>query len=173
MEIPGETTNAGALQESGMRATRSYIDASFPGGFAMLRYVGQPMACRISDAVSADMDVSFDTFWERGGEFPPFKVDNNSAVKFPRAVLDSAVGTRISHSFCLTEAVVAQLGQLFLRAIDARTKHAFAPHTSLQAVDALVLASVYVKQRMPASSTYALKRLVNFDRERRGQDVCG
>eukprot|EP00965_Chrysotila_dentata_P077452 2556786-Pleurochrysis_carterae.AAC.1 len=36
MEIPGETTNAGVLQESGKRSTRSYIDASFPADFAML-----------------------------------------------------------------------------------------------------------------------------------------
>eukprot|EP00965_Chrysotila_dentata_P134878 4461124-Pleurochrysis_carterae.AAC.1 len=43
MEIPGGTTNAGALQESGMRSSRSYIDASFPGDSAMLRCVGQPV----------------------------------------------------------------------------------------------------------------------------------
>eukprot|EP00965_Chrysotila_dentata_P241947 6204595-Pleurochrysis_carterae.AAC.1 len=98
------------------------------------------MACRISDAVSAGMDVKFDTFWERGVEFPPFKVDNNFVVEFLPAVLDSAVETRISRSFCLTEPVAAQLGQLFLSAKSARTKHAFAPHSGLQAVNALVLA---------------------------------
>eukprot|EP00965_Chrysotila_dentata_P002975 96399-Pleurochrysis_carterae.AAC.2 len=43
MEILGETTNAGALQEFGRRSTRSYIDASFPGELAMLRSVGQPV----------------------------------------------------------------------------------------------------------------------------------
>eukprot|EP00965_Chrysotila_dentata_P261858 6214385-Pleurochrysis_carterae.AAC.2 len=48
----------------------------------------------------AATDVSFEASWARGVEFPPFKVDNNSAVEFMRAVLDSAVGTRISHSFC-------------------------------------------------------------------------
>eukprot|EP00965_Chrysotila_dentata_P121284 4010211-Pleurochrysis_carterae.AAC.1 len=41
MEIPEETTNAGALQESGKRSTRSYINALFPGDFVMLRCVGQ------------------------------------------------------------------------------------------------------------------------------------
>eukprot|EP00965_Chrysotila_dentata_P169952 5609997-Pleurochrysis_carterae.AAC.1 len=105
MEIPGETTNAGALQESGKRSTTSYIDASFPADFALLRC----MACSISDAVSAGMNVSFNAFRESGVEFPPVKVDNNYGVKFLRAVLDSTVGTRISHLFCLTEAaVVAQ-----------------------------------------------------------------
>eukprot|EP00965_Chrysotila_dentata_P060077 1992491-Pleurochrysis_carterae.AAC.1 len=97
------------------------------------------MACRISDAVSAGMDVSSDTCWERDLEFLPFKVDNNSAVELLRAVLDSAVGTQISHSVCLTAAVATQLGQLFLSAKNARTKHAVVPHTGLQAVYALVL----------------------------------
>eukprot|EP00965_Chrysotila_dentata_P124146 4103250-Pleurochrysis_carterae.AAC.2 len=49
---------------------------------------------------------------------------------------------------------------LFLSAKDARAKHAFAPHTGLQAVHAL-FASIYFKQRVPAPSTYALKRLAN------------
>eukprot|EP00965_Chrysotila_dentata_P192364 6175133-Pleurochrysis_carterae.AAC.1 len=66
------------------------------------------------------MDVSFDAFWERGVEFPPlrFKVDKNSAVEFLCAVLDSAVGKRISPFSCLTEAVAAQVGQFFLSAKD-------------------------------------------------------
>eukprot|EP00965_Chrysotila_dentata_P111936 3701800-Pleurochrysis_carterae.AAC.2 len=89
------------------------------------------MACRISDAVSAGMDVSFDTTWERGVEFPPFKVDNNSAVELLCAVRDRAVGTRISHSYCLTDAVATQLEQLFLSAKVTRTKHALTPHTGL------------------------------------------
>eukprot|EP00965_Chrysotila_dentata_P078534 2587904-Pleurochrysis_carterae.AAC.1 len=61
------------------------------------------MAYRISDAVSAGMDVSSNTFLERGVECLPFKVDNNSEVEFLRAVLDSTVGTQISHSVCLTK----------------------------------------------------------------------
>eukprot|EP00965_Chrysotila_dentata_P088458 2920941-Pleurochrysis_carterae.AAC.1 len=69
------------------------------------------MACRVSDAFSNGMDVTFDASWERGVELPPFKVDNNFAVEFLRAVLDSAVGTSIKHAFCLTEAVAVQVGQ--------------------------------------------------------------
>eukprot|EP00965_Chrysotila_dentata_P192960 6175469-Pleurochrysis_carterae.AAC.1 len=91
------------------------------------------MACCISDAVSVGMDVSLDAFWERGVDFPPFKVDNNSAVEFLRAVLDSTVGKRISHCFCLTWAVAVQVRQLF-RAPIKRAKHAFAPHIGLQTV---------------------------------------
>eukprot|EP00965_Chrysotila_dentata_P083132 2742162-Pleurochrysis_carterae.AAC.1 len=74
----------------------------------------------------------------------------------------------MSHSVCLTEAVAAQLGQLFLSVKDARTKDAFAPHTGLQAVYALVLASIPFKKRVPASSTYALKRLANSLTRKKG-----
>eukprot|EP00965_Chrysotila_dentata_P261859 6214385-Pleurochrysis_carterae.AAC.3 len=35
MEIPGWTTNAGALQESGKRSTRSYVD--------LRCFIGQPV----------------------------------------------------------------------------------------------------------------------------------
>eukprot|EP00965_Chrysotila_dentata_P076984 2541594-Pleurochrysis_carterae.AAC.1 len=79
------------------------------------------------------MDVTFNVSWERGVELPAFKVDNNSAVEFLRAVLDSAVGTSIKHTFCLTEAVAVQVGKISLSAKDARAKHTFAPHTGLQA----------------------------------------
>eukprot|EP00965_Chrysotila_dentata_P142646 4714975-Pleurochrysis_carterae.AAC.1 len=46
-----------------------------------------------------------------GVELPPFKVDNKFAVEFLRAALDSAVGTSIKRTFCLTEAVAVQVGQ--------------------------------------------------------------
>eukprot|EP00965_Chrysotila_dentata_P241443 6204294-Pleurochrysis_carterae.AAC.1 len=125
----------------------------------------------IPDAVIRGMDLSLDAFWERGINFPPFKVDNNSAVEGLRAVLDSAtVGKRVSHSFCLTEAVAVQVGHLFWIAKDAHAKDAFAPHIGLQSVYAL-LASI---QRVSVRGTYALKRLANselFDKERRGQDA--
>eukprot|EP00965_Chrysotila_dentata_P176093 5814327-Pleurochrysis_carterae.AAC.1 len=57
------------------------------------------MACRVSDAISIGMDVPFDASCERGVELPPFKVDNNSAVEFLRALRDSAVGTSIKHTW--------------------------------------------------------------------------
>eukprot|EP00965_Chrysotila_dentata_P206500 6183572-Pleurochrysis_carterae.AAC.1 len=91
------------------------------------------MACCVSDAVSIGMDVTFDASWEGDVELPPFKVDNNFAVEFLRAVIDSAEGTSIKHTFCLTEAVAVQVRQLLLSAKDARAKHAFAPQTGLQA----------------------------------------
>eukprot|EP00965_Chrysotila_dentata_P143236 4733081-Pleurochrysis_carterae.AAC.1 len=117
--------------------------------------------CRVSDAVSVGMNLSFDAIWERGVEFPSFKVDSNSAVEFLRAVLDSPAGTRINNSFRLREAVAVQTGQLFLIAKDARAKHVFAPHTGFQAVYALLASILYFKQRVPAPSTYALKHLAN------------
>eukprot|EP00965_Chrysotila_dentata_P237995 6202229-Pleurochrysis_carterae.AAC.1 len=124
------------------------------------------MACCISDAVSVGMHVSLDAFIMNGilGEgcrLPPLKVDNNSAVEFLRAVLDSAVGKR-------SKAVAVQVGQLFLSANDARAKNAFAPDTGLQAVYLYTLLAS--TQRVRAPSTYALKRLANsFTRKGKGK----
>eukprot|EP00965_Chrysotila_dentata_P041491 1376002-Pleurochrysis_carterae.AAC.1 len=41
MEVPGATTNAGALQESDKRSTRSYMAALFPANLAMLPCAGK------------------------------------------------------------------------------------------------------------------------------------
>eukprot|EP00965_Chrysotila_dentata_P255902 6212372-Pleurochrysis_carterae.AAC.2 len=95
------------------------------------------MACRISDAVSAGIDVSLDAFWERGVEFPLLQGRNRLRSRVPAR-----------------QAVAARVGQLFLSTKNACTKHAFAPHTGLQAVYALILASIHFKQRLSASSTY-------------------
>eukprot|EP00965_Chrysotila_dentata_P187361 6172080-Pleurochrysis_carterae.AAC.1 len=67
-----------------------------------------------------------------GVEFPPFKVNINSAVEFLRAVLDSAVGTRISHFSLPHRGCSCASWAAFLSAKDACTKHAVASHTCLQ-----------------------------------------
>eukprot|EP00965_Chrysotila_dentata_P064251 2128498-Pleurochrysis_carterae.AAC.1 len=119
------------------------------------------LTCRVSDAISGGMQLKFNENWEGDVENPPFKIDNASAVEFLHAILDSAVGTRIFHSFSLSEAVAVQVSQLLLSAKDAKRERAFAPHAGLPAVY-ILLASMYFRQRVPAPSTNALKRLANF-----------
>eukprot|EP00965_Chrysotila_dentata_P094078 3109414-Pleurochrysis_carterae.AAC.5 len=102
------------------------------------------MACSISDA-SPPAWTSASTHSGKGA---------SSTALHGRQQLRSRVPAR--------QAVAAQIGQLTLSAKVARTKHAFAPHTGLQALYAFVLASVHFKRRVPASaSTYALQRLAN------------
>eukprot|EP00965_Chrysotila_dentata_P225381 6194717-Pleurochrysis_carterae.AAC.1 len=112
------------------------------------------LACRVLDAVSGGMQLKVNDS-EGGVEIPPFKIDNASTVEFFRAVLDSAVGTRVYHSFSLSEAVAKQISQLFLSAKDSKREQAFAPHAGLPT-------------RVPAPSTNALKRLANFVTRKRG-----
>eukprot|EP00965_Chrysotila_dentata_P002724 88587-Pleurochrysis_carterae.AAC.1 len=107
------------------------------------------------------MQLKFNENWEGGVENPPFKIDNASAVEFLRAILDGAVGTRISNSCSLSEAVAVQISQLFLSAKDAKRERVFAPLAGMPAVY-ILLASIYFRQRVPAPSTNALKRLANF-----------
>eukprot|EP00965_Chrysotila_dentata_P129581 4283895-Pleurochrysis_carterae.AAC.1 len=116
---------------------------------------------RVSDAVLGGMQLKFNENWEGGVEIPPLKIDNASTVEFLRAILDSAVGIRISHPFSLSEAVAVQTSQLLLSAKDAERERAFAPHAGLPAAY-ILLASIHSKQRVPAPSTNALKRLANF-----------
>eukprot|EP00965_Chrysotila_dentata_P257749 6212990-Pleurochrysis_carterae.AAC.2 len=62
---------------------------------------------------SPGKELASDTFWERGHELPPFKVDNDFAVDFLLAVLDSPVGTVVKHSLSVaTEAVAVQIYEL-------------------------------------------------------------
>eukprot|EP00965_Chrysotila_dentata_P014461 479262-Pleurochrysis_carterae.AAC.1 len=104
----------------------------------------------------------------RGGvEIPPFKIENASSIDSLRTILDRAVGTHISHSFSVSEAVAVQISPLFLSAKDDQTKRAFAPHTGLSAVY-IVLTSLYFNQRVQAPSTNALKRLANSVTGREG-----
>eukprot|EP00965_Chrysotila_dentata_P135044 4466120-Pleurochrysis_carterae.AAC.2 len=107
------------------------------------------------------MQLKFNENWEGGVEIPPFKMDNVSAVKLLRAILDSAVETCIHNYFSLSEAVAVQISQLVLSAKDARGERAFEPHAGLTAVY-ILLASIYYKQRVPAPCANALKRLANF-----------
>eukprot|EP00965_Chrysotila_dentata_P028088 934167-Pleurochrysis_carterae.AAC.3 len=65
------------------------------------------------------MQLKFDEIWEGCVEIPPFKIKNTSAVELLCAVLDSAVGNHIIHSFSVSEAVAVQIGQLFLSLKDA------------------------------------------------------
>eukprot|EP00965_Chrysotila_dentata_P082308 2716686-Pleurochrysis_carterae.AAC.1 len=108
------------------------------------------------------MQLKFNENWERGVEIPPFKIENASAVKYLRAVLDSAVGPRIFHSCFLSEAAAVQISQLLLGAKAANRERAFAPHAGSMPAVYILHASIYFKQRVPARSTNALKRLANF-----------
>eukprot|EP00965_Chrysotila_dentata_P131460 4345706-Pleurochrysis_carterae.AAC.2 len=65
------------------------------------------------------MELRFDMIWARTVEIPPFKVDNIIAVDFLCTILDRFIGTRIQHSFAITETVAVQVGQLFLKVRDA------------------------------------------------------
>jgi len=47
------------------------------------------------------MVLMFDMFREGEGKLPPFETDNSSAVKILKAVLDSFVGTCITHATSL------------------------------------------------------------------------
>eukprot|EP00965_Chrysotila_dentata_P092183 3043184-Pleurochrysis_carterae.AAC.2 len=60
------------------------------------------------------MALKFDMFREGEAKFPPFEPDKSSAVEFLKAVLDSVVGTCITHNIRQSEAVVVQLGRIFL-----------------------------------------------------------
>eukprot|EP00965_Chrysotila_dentata_P011661 382028-Pleurochrysis_carterae.AAC.1 len=61
----------------------------------------------------ARQGARYDTFWERGRELPPFKVDTHSAVDFLLVVLDSPVGTVVEHSLSVvTETVAVQIYKL-------------------------------------------------------------
>eukprot|EP00965_Chrysotila_dentata_P067433 2231462-Pleurochrysis_carterae.AAC.5 len=44
-------------------------------------------------AVSTGTQLTFENFWKRGHELPPFVVDNKSVVDFRMAIVDSPVGT--------------------------------------------------------------------------------
>eukprot|EP00965_Chrysotila_dentata_P196674 6177729-Pleurochrysis_carterae.AAC.1 len=120
------------------------------------------------------MQLKFEVKWEGGVEVSPFKIENASSIKSLQTILDRAVGTHISHSFSVSEAVVGQISPLLLSAKDDQPKRAFAPHSGLSDVY-IVLASLYFQQRVQAPSTNALKRRANFvsDQEGREQGVCG
>eukprot|EP00965_Chrysotila_dentata_P097142 3210649-Pleurochrysis_carterae.AAC.5 len=70
------------------------------------------------------MRLKYEASWRAGDEYPPFVADKAPAVEFLKAVLDSAVGTQVSHSFRLSAAVAVQR-QLLLSAKDAATRRAF------------------------------------------------
>eukprot|EP00965_Chrysotila_dentata_P016857 559110-Pleurochrysis_carterae.AAC.1 len=53
------------------------------------------------------MQLTFDSFWERGRQLPPFLVENKSAVDFHLAVVESPAGTGNKHSI----SVVIELDQ--------------------------------------------------------------
>eukprot|EP00965_Chrysotila_dentata_P176578 5830958-Pleurochrysis_carterae.AAC.1 len=75
--------------------------------------VGQETNFQPARAVSPGKELAFDTFWERGHELPPFKVDNDSAVDFLLAALSSHVGTVVKHSLSVvTEAVAVKIHEL-------------------------------------------------------------
>jgi len=59
------------------------------------------VAFQTRDGVSSEMVLMFDMFREGEGKLPPFETDNSSAVKILKAVLDSFVGTCITHATSL------------------------------------------------------------------------
>eukprot|EP00965_Chrysotila_dentata_P009196 299556-Pleurochrysis_carterae.AAC.1 len=115
-------------------------------------------ACAHS-AVLPGKELAFDTFWERGHELPPFKVDNDSAVDFLLVALSSPVGTVVKHSLSVvTEAVAVQIHQLLtseqLDRVNARPS-AFAAMPAVY----MALASLHCNERVPQPSEKTLKRL--------------
>eukprot|EP00965_Chrysotila_dentata_P214002 6187973-Pleurochrysis_carterae.AAC.1 len=122
-----------------------------------------PTCCRgalQNDAVSSGLKLKFEATWARGVENPPFQADNLAAVEFLYAVLDSAVGRHIQHSFSVFEAVAVPIAQFTLNGKTSDTARSLAPHTGLSAVY-IALASLYHKQRSPAPGKDDLKRLSN------------
>eukprot|EP00965_Chrysotila_dentata_P227005 6195747-Pleurochrysis_carterae.AAC.2 len=65
---------------------------------------------RVAGAASPGKELSaFDTFWELGRELSPFKVDNDSAVDFLLAVLDSPART-VAKQSAVDQATARQSG---------------------------------------------------------------
>eukprot|EP00965_Chrysotila_dentata_P118883 3931383-Pleurochrysis_carterae.AAC.1 len=121
MEDERKTTNAGGLHESGMASTTT-APASVARG--LIYVCSTPVeACSFhahllswrapADAVSSGLEMKFEATWARGVKIPPFQADNLSAVEFLYAVLDSAVGRIIEHSFSVSEAAAVQIAQYF------------------------------------------------------------
>eukprot|EP00965_Chrysotila_dentata_P263149 6214772-Pleurochrysis_carterae.AAC.7 len=107
------------------------------------------------------MELKFDMIWARTVEVPPFKADNIIAVNFLYTVLDSLVGTRIQHSFAITEAVATRRGQ------SARVRAACRPASRLQ-----LACPLYQKQKFPVPSKGDLRRL-STDPEGRWEGSTG
>eukprot|EP00965_Chrysotila_dentata_P229927 6197485-Pleurochrysis_carterae.AAC.4 len=106
-------------------------------------------------SVSSDPALLFDVCWKRGEELPPFTVDNEAAVEFLRAVVDSRVGTRISHSVALTEGVAVQLYKL-LCGKDSAAVQSFSQRGILALH--VVLASLHRSERVPNAGEKMVKR---------------
>eukprot|EP00965_Chrysotila_dentata_P214336 6188135-Pleurochrysis_carterae.AAC.2 len=49
---------------------------------------------RVACAVSPGKELTSNTFWKRGRELPPFKVDNDSAVDFLLAAVDQSTARK-------------------------------------------------------------------------------
>eukprot|EP00965_Chrysotila_dentata_P259328 6213525-Pleurochrysis_carterae.AAC.1 len=95
---------------------------------------------RVAGAVSPGKELAFDTFWERGHDLPPFKVDNDSAFDFLLAVLDSPVGKMLASQ---------QLD---------RVNACASGYAAMPAVYT-ALASLHCNERVPQPSKKTLKRL--------------
>eukprot|EP00965_Chrysotila_dentata_P080572 2658577-Pleurochrysis_carterae.AAC.1 len=94
----------------------------------------------VAGAFSPGKELASDTFWERGHELPSFKVDNDSAVDFLLAVLDSPVGTLLTSQ---------QLDRVNARAFG---------YAAMPAV-CTALAYLHCNERVPQPSEKTLKRL--------------
>eukprot|EP00965_Chrysotila_dentata_P015309 506553-Pleurochrysis_carterae.AAC.1 len=118
------------------------------------------------------MELKFEVIWAPTKEIPPFTADNISAVKFLRAVLDSAVGTMINHrTLMLSEAVAVQVCQLLLSGKDAKTQSMFAPHAGMPAVYVL-LASLHLKKSVRAQQGRTQAFIKCLDKEGRAEGSC-
>eukprot|EP00965_Chrysotila_dentata_P255177 6212129-Pleurochrysis_carterae.AAC.2 len=95
MEDKEVTINAPAHSESGERTSKCGYEDQL--GTRILTF-------RVA--------VPFSLSWNRDDEPPPFIIDNEDAVECFRALVDSDVGTPISHTVALTEAVVLQVYKL-------------------------------------------------------------
>eukprot|EP00965_Chrysotila_dentata_P094706 3131898-Pleurochrysis_carterae.AAC.1 len=164
MEDEWKTTSAGSLHDLG-KASTTKATASVARGMTCVcstpvkarSFHAHLLSWRVADAGSSGPELKFEAAWARGLESPPFQADNLSAVEFLYAVLDSAVGRRIEHSFSVSEAVAVQIARLFLNVKTADTARLLAPHTGLSAVY-IALAFLYHKQRVPAPGKDDLRR---------------
>eukprot|EP00965_Chrysotila_dentata_P021639 717110-Pleurochrysis_carterae.AAC.1 len=114
---------------------------------------------RVAGTVSPGKELAFDTFWERGHELPPFKVDNDSAVDLLLAVLSSPVGTVVKQSLLVvTEAVAVQIYELLTSQQLDRVNARASGYAVMPAVYT-ALASLHCNERVRQPSEQTLKRL--------------